>query len=224
MIDKVIAQKLGDSHVKSIGNNLLAVIGIGSVVSNTDVIPKNDIDYLVVVNSINTKTINSTARLRDKLEREINITMSNTLIDKLAVDRFSTNPRLLDGKASQTLLEASYYPNHWLYRNTGFSYNLPSDSLISEFSRNNFFELYSLLTKTIIRPDTDYLKIAKIVRIMLKMLVQFNNPNYLKTHKDWTELVPNYSKHLIDISLIRENDVLEEIYRVFSLESINLVA
>ena len=224
MIKQDITRALRDSHVKLIGDNLLAVIAIGSVVSLQREIPENDIDYLVVVSSIDSETIKNTASLRNKLERKIGIKMSNTLIDQQAVDRFPKNPRLLDGKASQTLLEASYFPSHWIYRKHGFTYNVPSDKLISEFSKDNYFELYSLLTKTIIRSDIDYKKVAKIVRIMLKMLVQYNHPDHIKTNEDWTLLIPEYSHHLTDIGSIREDDILSELYKVFSLESNNLTS
>lgn len=201
MLAEKIKDEIRTAHIDQLPEaDLLGIIAVGSI--NTERFsPTSDVDYIVVVRSLNSATLQAAARTRSHLELRNNMPMSNTLVSGSDVRHFEISPQHLDGKAAQALIEGYNRPNYWCHRQNDFTYSLPSASAIRDYARQNCSTLEALATKTLARSENDdesFRKTAKLGRIILKMLAQSNDPSCCaQPGEDWQHALTGHQARVM---------------------------
>lgn len=177
-----ILDAIYEQHHAALGAELWAIIGCGSIgegqamrsaMGSAMKSASGDIDYLVVLETVDVRTCLIAAQVRAQLEAQYGIDMSNTVVAAADYELFLQRPQALDGKAAQAFIEVYGQPA-LLRANRSIVWRLPSDEAIVQFSITNFFMLKALLVKQLVRADQHISihKLSKLALICLKMAAQ----------------------------------------------------
>lgn len=177
-----IQQSILDEYKSSLADKLIGLIFCGSVFSAK--MSMNDVDYLVVVDSLEYSLLPNLFDTKQRLEKQYGTTFSDTVVTLSEINHFSDAIKHLDGKAAQALLEATLVKNK-IFTAGEHSISIPTleDSLVRDFSEQNFYTLSTVLRKHLIRSNyhnsLDFrLKLLKLIAIILKMKIQYIDPGY----------------------------------------------
>ena len=172
--DQDVLNAIFNAHEKTLGSTMFSIILCGSAATG-DLNPTSDIDYIVVVDDISYENLVDLAGIRSELEESLGHPMSNTIIDIKQLYAGDQSILALDGKALQSLIESIENPSR-IRSNTEFLMPNIDSGVVSDFSKQNFFLLKTLIIKHIVRncptdfKDYAYVnKLAKLCLIALKM-------------------------------------------------------
>lgn len=167
-----VLQNIYDTHDAILGDELVAIVGCGSI--RNDLHDAHDVDFVVVVQELTPSVVGGLSKARDTLIAILPVEPSSTVITSDDVTFLPDRFLLLDGKAVQALIEAG---TDMVCSKKDLHIPALTQDRMLDFSRQNAAYLRSLLTKHLIRSSQaihmdDRVKMAKIGLIICKMLAQ----------------------------------------------------
>ena len=173
--DNSLAQRIYSTYKSTLGDNLVGVIMCGSAgVPRAQNYAGSDIDYLIVVVSVNASSLLHISESLQKLNSTLDNKGSHTVITHRELLSIRQYYKTMDGKAVQAIIEAQECDLAGL-----MPHMIPklSPDEIRDFSATNLPVLQALLRKIIVRSDpnicrSDKVLMAKIALIIQKMLNQ----------------------------------------------------
>lgn len=133
-------QKIVNVFSQNIGNNLFALISVGSLTTKHYLESWSDIDLIVVFDQISFSDKNTISKIKSRLENTYKKRFGINIITR----QEATSPILpvisIDGKTLQGLLDLNTHPERLLFcRESGVVFFVPDSQTIKEYSISNIF-------------------------------------------------------------------------------------